>query len=761
MLHYRLSVQGRGHSNTDAYTAADTVAVTVRAAPLVTAVAVTSIPQASATYRQGEAIEVAVTFNRAVEVTGAPEIGLDVGGMTKPASYVRGSGTQQLVFSYTVQSGDDDDDGVAVPANGLATPAGSAIADGDGAVVLLDHDALAADTGHKVDGATAALSGGVCGRTPQVRDALMARVQAADGTVTDCSLVTEAHLGALTGALNLDGNVTGSRMTGLKPGDFGGLDGVTVLGLANNRLRDIPAEVFDPLTALTQLHLNNNETAAGDGLALLPAGVFDRLGALTLLSLQSNDLAALPPRIFEKLVNLNVLSLRLNPGTATFLPSADAGEDRAVVAGKDVTLGGKGTGKDPWGTNVTYTWEEVDAEGNRVADADGAAALSDADMAEARFTAPVLAAELALRFRLSVQGKGHTSRERHTASDSVAVTVRAAPQATGVAISSVPQASATYRAGEAIEVAVTFNRPVEVTGTPTLGLAIGADTANRSAAYVRGSGTRTLVFAYTVQGTDADDDGVAVPANALALAGGSIVEVVAEVDVDGAVVLLDHAAVAADAGHRVDGATAALTGGICDRTAQVRDALVAAVSEASDCSQVTPAHLGALDGALLLSNMGIAALKAGDFAGLGEVTSLLLIGNALTALPAGVFDGLGALDILRLNGNALAAGSLADGVFEPLKRLDQLVLSGNPGSGSFRPPAKAGADRTVGAGAAVTLGGPGTGGGPWGTNVEYLWVEIDADGNAVADADRAAPLSDADTARGALHGAEGEPRRRC
>ena len=715
VLRFRLSVQGKGHGGTDAYTASDTVAVTVRAAPVVTGVAFASAARSGTTYRGGEPIEVAVTFNRAVEVTGAPTLGLAIGAETanRSAAYARGSGTRRLVFAYTVQATDADDDGIVVPANGLALPPGSAIADGDGGVARLDHAALRGGSDRAVDGSVAARTGGICDRSAEVRFRLLHLVQANDATVLNCSLVTPAHLRALTGSLNL----VNRGIAALKAGDFAGLSGVRILTLNDNAL------------------------------TALPAGVFDGLGALEVLRLDFNALAAgsLADGVFEPLVSVVVVNLDGNPGIDSFLPTADAGADRTAVAGKDVTLGGPGTGGGPWGTNVTYAWVEVDAAGNAVADADRAAPLSDAGTAEARFTAPALAAERVVHYRLSVQGKGHGGTDAYTAADSVAVTVRAAPLVTGVAVTSIPQADATYRRGEAVEVAATFNRPVEVTGTPTLGLAVGADTANRSAAYVRGSGTRTLVFAYTVQDTDADDDGVAVPANALALAGGSIVEVVAEVDVDGAVVLLDHAAVAADAGHRVDGATAALTDGICDRTAQVRDALVAAVSEASDCSQVTPAHLGALDGALLLSNMGIAALKAGDFAGLGEVTSLLLIGNALTALPAGVFDGLGALDILRLNGNALAAGSLADGVFEPLERLDQLVLSGNPGSGSFRPPAKAGADRTVGAGAAVTLGVPGTGGGPWGTNVEHLWVEIDADGNAVADAVPA--LMDADTAQ--------------
>ena len=70
-------------------------------------------------------------------------------------------------------------------------------------------------------------------------------------------------------------------MTGLKAGDFAWLTGITTLALPNHRLRDIPAGVFDPLTALTTLNLGDNGSAASDGLTRLPAELFDRLTGLT------------------------------------------------------------------------------------------------------------------------------------------------------------------------------------------------------------------------------------------------------------------------------------------------------------------------------------------------------------------------------------------------------------------------------------------------------------------------------------------------
>ena len=199
---------------------------------------------------------------------------------------------------------------------------------------------------------------------------------------------------------------------------------------------------------------------------------------------------------------------------------------------------------------------------------------------------------------------------------------------------------------------------------------------------MRNAGPAVLVFCYTVTDADTDDDGVAVPADGIRLAGGTIA------DAQGGAAALGHDAVAADLAYRVDGSLTALTGGVCERTPQVRDALVAEAQAnrpaAMDCSLVTTDDLAGIDAALRLDSLGIAALKPGDFEGLSGVTLLSLTNNALSALPAGVFDGLGAVAILRLTFNALGAGSIEDGVFEPLTGLSTLALSRNPGSAELR-----------------------------------------------------------------------------
>ena len=84
-----------------------------------------------------------------------------------------------------------------------------------------------------------------------------------------------------------------------------------------------------------------------------------------------------------------------------------------------------------------------------------------------------------------------------------------------------------------------------------------------------------------------------------------------------------------------------LDGTVCTRTAEVRDAIVAATPWMS-CGDVTAGDLAAIT-RLLMRGRGITALAAGDFDGLTALTRLGLNNNSLSTLPAGVFDELTAL----------------------------------------------------------------------------------------------------------------------
>lgn len=55
-----------------------------------------------------------INLSKAVTVTGAPRIAIDVGGVTGYADYTSGSGTSALIFTYSMVTGDVDLDGVTV-----------------------------------------------------------------------------------------------------------------------------------------------------------------------------------------------------------------------------------------------------------------------------------------------------------------------------------------------------------------------------------------------------------------------------------------------------------------------------------------------------------------------------------------------------------------------------------------------------------------------------------------------------------------------
>ena len=113
---------------------------------------------------------------------------------------------------------------------------------------------------------------------------------------------------------------------------------------------------------------------------------------------------------------------------------------------------------------------------------------------------------------------------------------------------------------------------------------------------------------------------------------------------------------------------------VCNRTEQVRDAIVAAVPEVTDCADVTDAHLAAI-ARLSLRSGSIMALAAGDFAGLTSLEWLWLDESPLTSLPDGVFAGLTSLKRLYLYRNQLT--SLPDDVFAGLTSLETLHLHEN------------------------------------------------------------------------------------
>ena len=138
---------------------------------------------------------------------------------------------------------------------------------------------------------------GVCDRTPQIRDAIMAQVG-----IGDCAAVTAEGLGRVY-SLDLEESPT---ITSLYEDDFAGLHNLMYLNLGDNRIRQLPPGVFSDLSLLTSLQLRENQIRE------LPVGVFSGLLALESLALQNNQLRSLPEGIFAGLSNLKRLQLGRN-----------------------------------------------------------------------------------------------------------------------------------------------------------------------------------------------------------------------------------------------------------------------------------------------------------------------------------------------------------------------------------------------------------------------------------------------------------------
>ena len=126
-----------------------------------------------------------------------------------------------------------------------------------------------------------------------------------------------------------------------------------------------------------------------------------------------------------------------------------------------------------------------------------------------------------------------------------------------------------------------------------------------------------------------------------------------------AMALLVTAVVAASMSVAPSSTVLAQSSGICNRTQEVRDAILAKLSDVSDCANVTDSHLAGIAGDLTLSDKSISALKTGDFKGLSGLEQLYLDTNDLSDLPDGIFEGLESLDTLWLNFNTGSPFSLS------------------------------------------------------------------------------------------------------
>ena len=494
--------------------------------PVVETISLISFPARGDTYELGEMVEVVVEFDGAVKATGEPQVALTIGTQTRYATY-NGWGRDSLYFSYAVQAGDHDEDGISIAANALVLDGGSITATDGTTDADLTHAAVTPVAGGKVNGSRAVTP-------PRVRGVSLVSAPARGDTY---------QLGeTVEVVVEFDGAVkaTGDPQLALTIGTQSRY--ATFFGWGSDALYfNYTVQVGDrdadgigiPADALV---LSGGTITAADGITdadLTHAPVAAERGA----KVNGNDVT--PPRVRE-------IRFAYSPARGDTYERGETVEvevefDRAVRATGDpqveLIIGTQTRYATFWGWgSETLYFEYIVQEGDR--DEDGIGILANALVLNGgTITAVDGTTDANLRHDALAGGHGRK----------VDGSLTTPPGVREIYFVSSPARGDTYELGETIEVMVEFDRVVRVTGSPRVALTIGAQT--RHAAYSEWWGDdRHAHFSYTVPEDDRDERGIRIPANALMLNGGTITAVAGTTDAD-----LTHPAVAGAPVLKVNG----------------------------------------------------------------------------------------------------------------------------------------------------------------------------------------------------------------
>ncbi len=339
---------------------------TTLTAPTVSSVAFTSTPPSGQnnTYKKDDLIGVTATFSEAVTVTGTPQIDLTIGSTGRQADYQSGSTTTRLLFQYTVQATDEDDDGATINADGLKLNSGRIYLLKNSTTINADlaHSAVANQSRHKVDGVAPTLTEAEV-KSDELTLAYVERLDVASKPATgDFAVTVDGEARSVTAVAMSTSEVTLTLASAVSTGETVAL----VYTPGTNPIRDLaqnPAIALTNLTAANRTPVGNvcSRTAQvrdeivrqapmstcgtvtseqlaeieylflnDESIPALKAGDFAGLTALELLDLGSNSISSLPATLFSGLENLKGLDLSDNSFTtlqANLFSSLPALED--------------------------------------------------------------------------------------------------------------------------------------------------------------------------------------------------------------------------------------------------------------------------------------------------------------------------------------------------------------------------------------------------------------------------------------------------
>jgi hypothetical protein len=474
-------------------------------------------------YKTGDTLSVYVFFNEAVVVTGTPRIPVTIGVNNRNLSYVSGSGTNRLLFSYIIVSGDTD---IIDFSNTTAIDLNS------GTIKDVQFGALGEfTTTNSGSGYTAPLLVSFTGGGTPEREA-KAKALVSAGSIASYEWIDRGK--GYTSAPTVVFSKSGSGATARAIISGGAVVAVEVLTQGSGYL-GAPAVSFSggggsnaAATAIVNQGsvIRYTVTNGGSGYTTAPVVTVSVPGsgaAATVALKTRNSSLDIEDAVLECL------------GSFESYPEVDnalANPTVTLLGGPNFATGAPITFKATFNEDMDFSTAasstisfEIDVNETRVAQYAGVDVNSplrtiyftyvvgSGDICEAGDFTSIVWEDPS--FIKDLAGNEYTGT--FTPPTTTTITINGAP-ATAPTISSVTALSGTKKIGDPILISVNFNQLVTVSGTPTMVFTIGTDT--KLASYYSGSGTGTLVFRYIV--VEGDNGATAVGANALSLAGGTI-----------------------------------------------------------------------------------------------------------------------------------------------------------------------------------------------------------------------------------------------
>ncbi len=496
-------------------------------APGVRSVAITSATNIVAnSLNAGDVVSITVALSDTTIVTGSPTLTLDIGGVAVQAVYTSGSGSANLVFTYTILAGQTDTNGISIAANSLALNGGTLVSDA-GNNITIAHALVADNAGYLVDTAAPTINNlaitsasGITGNQLNAGDVLSVTV-----TLTEATLVTGTpQLALVMGSTTVQASyASGSGSTAL-------MFTYTVLaGQTDTNGISIDAN---------SLTLNGGTLtdAAGNAAVLTHALLADNGSYLVdttapaISSLAISSATGIQGGLYN---TGDVLSVTVNMSEDTLVATAGGTPQLALNLGGTTVQASYASGNGGRALVFTYTLQAGETDTNGISIDANSLALNGGTLTDAAGNAAVITHAL-------------------VADNASYIVDTTAPAISSVAISSATGVqNSTLNAGDVLSVTVTLNEATLVSGTPQLALNIGGTTVQ--ADYASGSGSTALVFTYTVLAGQMDTNGISITADSLTLNGGTLA------DAAGNNATLSHVALNDNAGYLVDALAPAAT----------------------------------------------------------------------------------------------------------------------------------------------------------------------------------------------------------